>query len=128
VYVLYGCVGVVVVIDFDCFKDVNDFFGYYNGDVLFVVLVECFVGVVWFGDVVVWFGGDEFGIVLFEVSVVDVVYLCFVCGVFGVSRFLLCRCLKIRCVWVVCIVGWLVMWLRMRLCMVLVDVVVMWMR
>lgn len=52
----------LLVIDLDNFKLLNDAMGYYVGDYLFMELVARFFMLVCIGDIVVCFGGDEFGI------------------------------------------------------------------
>lgn len=67
-FVLYCLLYVLISIDLDGFKDINDDFGYDIGDFVFqyvVWVLECVV----FGDnIVFWLGGDEFVIVFVQVD------------------------------------------------------------
>lgn len=59
-----GLVFVVLFLDLDCFKLVNDSIGYVVGDQMLVEVVKWIVLMVFSEDVVVWLGGDEFVILL----------------------------------------------------------------
>lgn len=67
------CVGfggselVLLYLDLDCFKEVNDCFGYDIGDVFFRIVVEWVCSILWQLDKVYCLGGDEF-VVFFEDS------------------------------------------------------------
>ena len=58
----------VVLIDLDRFKEINDTFGHYYGDLLLVELARRFQATVRKGDTVARLGGDEFGLVVPGVS------------------------------------------------------------
>lgn len=57
---LIYCWVVVLYIDLDCFKIVNDLFGYNVGDELLIDVMCCIVMVIGIEGLVVCFGGDEF--------------------------------------------------------------------
>lgn len=46
--------------DLDCFKVINDIFGYWVGDLLFIVVVKRFERIVILNMKFVWLVGDEF--------------------------------------------------------------------
>lgn len=50
----------VFYVDLDCFKFVNDMFGYDVGDCLFKFVVSMLCWLIGECDFVVWIGGDEF--------------------------------------------------------------------
>lgn len=56
----------VVFVDLDCFKFVNDIFGYKVGDILLCIVVGWLCVVVCEVDMVVCLGGDEFIMILLE--------------------------------------------------------------
>lgn len=62
---------VLMFIDLDNFKKVNDSYGYYFGDEVVKVVSECLFGVLWEIDLIVCFGGDEFVILLNYVEMID---------------------------------------------------------
>lgn len=55
---------VLIWVDLDCFKNVNDILGYEVGDVVLCYVVNCLVEVVGDWGFVVCIGGDEFLIFL----------------------------------------------------------------
>lgn len=55
---------VLLNIDIDCFKFINDFYGYSVGDKVLVVCVERIKLSLWVFDLVVWIGGDEFFVLI----------------------------------------------------------------
>lgn len=59
---------VVMFVDLDCFKGINDFLGYDYGDKLLCVVVNRMCNLVLDLGIVVCLGGDEFVIVVEEVS------------------------------------------------------------
>lgn len=77
----YGYMGVLLFIDLDYFKNVNDLLGYLVGDSLFIIIVSWLNQVLCFEDMLVRLGGDEFVVLLLELNddVVQVVML--VCNV-----------------------------------------------
>lgn len=56
---------VVLFIDLDCFKVINDILGYYVGDEFLIEVVCCIVFCICGYDLLVCLGGDEF-VVLFD--------------------------------------------------------------
>ncbi len=54
----------VVLIDIDRFKEINDTFGHYYGDLLLVELARRFQSILRKGDTVARLGGDEFGLIV----------------------------------------------------------------
>lgn len=63
-------------IDIDCFKLINDIYGYYEGDQLFKEFVYRVCQCLCFGDILVCQGGDEFIVLLLDViSIEDVVII-----------------------------------------------------
>ena len=54
----------VVLIDLDRFKEINDTFGHYYGDLLLVELARRFQSILRKGDTVARLGGDEFGLIV----------------------------------------------------------------
>lgn len=65
----FGCLLGLVMLDLDCFKSVNDIYGYLVGDVVIWEVVVCFKVSIWIVDCVVWYGGEEFVVMLVEVDV-----------------------------------------------------------
>lgn len=62
---------VVMFVDLDRFKGINDLFGYDYGDKLLCIVVNWMWNFVVELGIVVWLGGDEFVIVIEEVNVND---------------------------------------------------------
>lgn len=58
--------------DLDCFKQVNDVYGYVVGDVVLMIIVICLVEILLFEVLLVCIGGEEFLVVLFGLVVCDV--------------------------------------------------------
>lgn len=76
----------VVFVNIDCFKVVNDSFGYLLGDEVLCCVVECLCDVVDMVDIVVCFGGDVFVLVILYVGL---------CGVdFGFDLFVELVCVE----------------------------------
>lgn len=68
------CLFSLIFIDVDYFKCYNDFYGYQGGDDLLCCIVYEIGVYVWcLCDMVVWFGGDEFVLILFDMGVDGVV-------------------------------------------------------
>lgn len=65
----------LLMFDVDDFKCINDLYGYCVGDEVlwYIVVILCIV--VWFGDMFVWLGGDEFVVLLCDCVFVDVMYV-----------------------------------------------------
>lgn len=53
----------------------NDSVGYAVGDVLLCELVLLMLSMLCFSDVLVWFGGDEFGLLLLDCNVESVCFI-----------------------------------------------------
>lgn len=53
----------------------NDSVGYVVGDVLLCELVLLMLSMLCFSDVLVWFGGDEFGLLLLDCNVESVCFI-----------------------------------------------------
>lgn len=68
-----GCYVVLLFFDLNGFKVINDCFGYVEGDCVFKVFVDMLMGVLCDSDVIVWFGGDEFVVLLSVIDLVDVI-------------------------------------------------------
>lgn len=78
-FLCVGCQGwllLVVFIDLDDFKKINDVYGYLIGDEVLCVFVGKLQGQLCSSDIVVCFGGEEFVVLLFNISesvVLDVI-------------------------------------------------------
>lgn len=59
----------VMVLDIDYFKFINDIYGYVVGDWIFKGVVEVLCDNLCVIDFVVWIGGEEFFVVLFEILI-----------------------------------------------------------
>lgn len=60
--VIFICV--IMVIDFDCFKMVNEIYGLKIGDFVIVEMVRCFIELLGVDQIVVWIGVDEFVVIV----------------------------------------------------------------
>lgn len=63
----------LVFVDFDCFKYINDIWGYEEGDCVLIVIVDLMKVVFCEFDIFVRQGGDEFIILFVNISCYDVV-------------------------------------------------------
>lgn len=59
----------LILLDIDNFKFINDIFGYVVGDEVIIVFVEELLLGLWVIDIVGCYGGDEFGVILFNIIV-----------------------------------------------------------
>lgn len=66
---------VVLFFDGDCFKEINDNYGYVVGDVVFIIIVDCLCVLLCESDLVVCLGGDEFVILLVLIYNIDDVFI-----------------------------------------------------
>lgn len=62
---------ILMIVDADYFKDINDGFGHPAGDQALILLAESFKRVLRAGDLVGRIGGEEFGILLPQTSVAE---------------------------------------------------------
>lgn len=63
------CLVVLMFMDLDDFKKVNDSYGYDVGDKLLKVVVMCIFKFIREIDIVLCFGGDEFVVLLFDIDI-----------------------------------------------------------
>lgn len=63
----------LLFIDIDCFKYINDFYGYFKGDEVLCVFVCIFESCVRKGDLVFRWGGEEFVLLLLRI-LLDIVF------------------------------------------------------
>lgn len=74
-FVWLGVLVSLLLVDFDGFKIVNDSMGYAVGDLFLCMVVARLVVVIWFIDVVVCFGGDEFAVLCYGVDELELVVI-----------------------------------------------------
>lgn len=59
----------MLIVDIDFFKCINDEYGYYVGDIVLIKIVRILEDNLRESDVIVWWGGEEFFILLFLLKV-----------------------------------------------------------
>ena len=71
-YLLEGKNGILLMLDADNFKHVNDTYGHDMGDIVIITLAQCLMNTFRDSDVVYRLGGDEFAVFALDVETVDI--------------------------------------------------------
>ena len=71
-YLLEGKSGLLLILDADNFKHVNDTYGHDMGDIVIITLAQCLMNTFRDSDVVYRLGGDEFAVFALDVETSDI--------------------------------------------------------